>query len=103
MKNGKGDIMTEEIRRRAERIILTEEMLLCLLQGKDIQVVVRNEEQKENAFIFKGPWDGVFLTHAQISELEYRAQSSVFAMIEKLTDDKSHLSPKTFNVDSKKE
>lgn len=81
-----------------EIIKLTEEMLLTILQGKEIHIHILEEDR---VFIFKGPWDGVFLTHEQISELEHNAQMSAFSIVEKIQ--KSHSDPVKFEAKAKAE
>ena len=66
-----------------EIIQLTEESLIALLQGKDVWLnTFVNGKPKQ--FRFRGPWDGVFLTHKEISNLENNAQMSAFKMVDKL-------------------
>lgn len=80
-----------------EVIKFTEEMLLTILQGKEIHIHIK-EEEGDRVFIFKGPWDGVFLTHAQISELKHNAQMSAFSIMERIQDRKKHSDPVKFET-----
>lgn len=84
-------------KRPYEVIRLTEEMILTILQGKEIHIHIR-EEEGDRTFAFKGPFDGVFLTHEQISELEHRAQMSAFSIIEQIQDGKKHSDPVKFDA-----
>jgi hypothetical protein len=81
-----------------EIVRLTEEMFLELLKGKDFYLIITNEKQEEKRFIFKPPWDGVFLTHAELSRLEHAAEMRAFAIVEKLNEYK----PKEYSVKSKR-
>lgn len=85
-------------KRPYEVIRFTEEMLLTILQGKEIHIHIREEDR---VFVFKGPWDGVFLTHEQISELEHKAQMSAFSIIEQMQT--SHSDPVKFDAKTEAE
>ncbi len=70
--------------KHTEIIKLTEESLMVLLQGKDLYLRVGIQEEDKRTFIFRGPWDGVFLTHQEISEMQYNSQVGVFNIMERM-------------------
>ncbi len=70
---------------RREIIKLTEEMILDLMRGKDLHLVL-NAEKEEDAthFYFRGPFDGVFLTHREINDLQYQSEMNVLGLISRI-------------------
>lgn len=64
-----------------KRINLSYEILIGLLQGKEIHLV-----EGENHIILAPPFDGVFLTREQIQEIQYSSEQRVFEMIQKVLE-----------------
>ncbi len=61
-------------------IKLTYESLIALLQGKEFHLYSDGMH-----IIFHSPFEGVFLTHEQLYEIEYNAECHAFNMIEQLS------------------
>lgn len=64
-----------------EKIKLTYDVLIGLLQGKEIHLV-----RGENHIILAPPFDGVFLTHEQIQEIQYSSEQRVFEIIHRVLE-----------------
>ena len=60
-------------------IKLTYESLIALLQGKDFHLVTPDYHM-----VFHPPFDGVFLTHQELYELQSAAGGGFYKRIEKL-------------------
>ncbi|MCP5018891.1 MAG: hypothetical protein GY938_26985 [Ketobacter sp.] len=60
-------------------IKLTYESLIAILQGKETHMVTPDMH-----LIIKPPFDGVFLTHAEIDEMRYRSQIDILDMAQGL-------------------
>lgn len=59
-------------------IKLTYESLIALLQGKEFHITT-----PDTYVIFHPPFEGVFVTHEQLYEIEYTAEKRVLTLIEK--------------------
>ncbi len=71
--------------RRIEEIKLTKEMILALMQGKDYTLIVNAHDPKEEMeFRFKGPYDGVFLTHRELDNIKYDSEMGVLDIMQRL-------------------
>jgi len=68
---------------KREYIKLTEGMLLALLKGNEFHLISSDQEGELTEFIFEGPFDGVFLTHDQITQIQRNSEMSIFNMLEK--------------------
>lgn len=85
--------------KRVETMQLTTDMLLGLMQGKDVCLVLNaSDEDKRIEFRFKGPFDGVFLTHAEIQNIKYNSEMGIMNVMERLR--KSNM--EEYNVKSEK-
>jgi len=85
-------------KRYPETVKLTEDMLLNILKGKDTHLIINaHDPEKRMHVIFKGPWDGMFLTHEEISNLQYDSEMGILNFVKKMQDSKSE-----FNVKSEK-
>jgi len=74
-----------------EMIRLTEDMLLDLMRGNDIHLIVNGHDPfKEKHFLFKGPFDGVFLTHHQIADIQAQAQFNILGFLDRMMKDKKY-------------
>ena len=60
-------------------IKLTYESLIALLQGKDFHLLT-----PEYHVVFHPPFEGVFLTHQEIHEIQFNAGGGLYKRIEKL-------------------
>lgn len=63
------------------KINLSYEMLIGLLQGKEIRLV-----EGDNEILLAPPFDGVFLTYDQIREIQYSSEERVFTMLQKVLE-----------------
>ena len=71
--------------RKVEEIRLTPDMLLSLMQGKDVWLILNAENEDERIeFRFKGPYDGVFLTHEEIRRIQYSSEMGVINLLDKI-------------------
>ena len=68
------------------QIKLTYEMLISILQGKDLRLVY-----DENEIVISPPFDGVFLTYEQIEEIRYSSEERVFNMLAKILNSKEDI------------
>lgn len=66
-----------------ERIKLPYDGLIGLLQGKEIHLM-----RGEDEIIIAPPFDGVFMTHDQIRQLQYSSQMEIFNVLEKIYESK---------------
>jgi hypothetical protein len=62
----------------------TEQMLIDLIRGKDLNIAVQNKKGEVKKFRFISPHDGVFLTHAEIEQLKYKSEMDVFRVLKKM-------------------
>lgn len=62
-------------------INLTYESMISLIQGKELHLKTNNIH-----IIFKPPFDGVFFTHQQLSELRYDERAQVLRLIQELSE-----------------
>jgi len=70
---------------------LTEEMLLDLMRGKYIQLHLDiHDPKKARHLVFKGPFDGMFLTYEEISHMQYNSEMGAFGIVQKLQKDNIH-------------
>lgn len=58
---------------------LTYDALIALLQGKELRVC-----DGENEFIFAPPFDGVFMTHEQLSQMRYSDQMGMLGLLKNI-------------------
>lgn len=85
--------------RPIDTVNLTEEMFLNLMKGKDIWIIVNaHDPKKSREFRFRGPFDGVFLTHAEISEIQYNSEMGIMNFLQRIKNDS-----KTYDVKSEEE
>ncbi len=59
---------------------LTYEMMIAILQGKETHLVTPDMH-----VVIHPPFDGVFLTHAQIDEMRYQSRVDTLDMVQRLT------------------
>ena len=75
--------------KRVETIKLTEEMFLDLMRGKDLWLTLNAQDKdKEIQFRFRGPLDGVFLTHEEISNIQYQTEMGIMNVMERISNNK---------------
>jgi len=67
------------------RLKITEDMMLNLMRGKDLTLFFCTDDQ-EFEFCFRGPYDGMFLTHREISNLQRQAESRMTDIFAKVQD-----------------
>ena len=58
---------------------LSYESLIALMQGKDLHVVTQDAH-----FVFKPPFDGLFITHDEIAQMRYKDQMQSLEQMEKI-------------------
>lgn len=72
-----------------KEIRLTYELLVDILQGRELHLIYKNfDTDATDEIIIKPPFDGVFMTHDQIQEMKYASQEQAFEMLSKLFERK---------------
>jgi len=66
-----------------ERIKLPYDGLIGILQGKEI-----HWRMGDNEIIIAPPFDGVFLTHDQIQQIQYSSEVRIFDILQKIYESK---------------
>jgi len=81
-----------------EKIKLSNEMLIGLLQGKEIHLLFGNLSSEHDEIIIAPPFDGTFLTHDQIREIQYSSEMNILNMLQRVYESKEE----TYVVDVEK-
>jgi len=80
--------MSGKINRKRHDIKLTEELLLSLLKGKKIQFIIRDLDSEEIEFNIRPPFEGTWITHEEINQLQYNAEMGVLNIMERLAKER---------------
>lgn len=87
--------------KNVKTIKLTTDMLLDLMRGKDIYLNCIDQIESgviESTICFKGPFDGVYLTHEEVSNLEREAEARIMKTLPKpYTFSKYNVNPEKLN------